>query len=105
MLIATGIGALAIRWCARRMPSSLHSFMPASDSVCLQAFQKRVAAVPGALFFLGGLGFAEQEEDGEPFLVLGEDAASILQATSDESLAMLVGAVGRTPKLDRVPTP
>ena len=42
---------------------------------------------PGALLFLGGLGFTEQEEDGEPYLVLGEDAASILQATSDESLA------------------
>lgn len=65
------------------------------------AFQKRVAAVPGALLFLGGLGFTEQEQDDEPFLVLGEDAASILQATSDESLAILVGAVGRAPKLDR----
>lgn len=65
------------------------------------AFQHRVAVLPGALLFLRGLGFTEQEEDGEPFLVLGEDAASILQATSDESLAILVGAVGRAPKLDR----
>lgn len=65
------------------------------------AFQKRVASVPGGLSFLEAVGFTEQEQDGEKYLVVDEETCAVLVSAYEEVLTALVGATALVPKLDR----
>lgn len=51
--------------------------------------RNRVASVPGAVDLLRAVGFEDETIDGEPHLVLGDDAAALLAVGAEEVLAVL----------------
>jgi len=64
---------------------------------------ERVVAVPGATDLLRAVGFTDEDIDGEPHLVLGDEHAAALAAVADEVLAKLNAATAV--EVDFAPNP
>lgn len=48
------------------------------------AFKAKVSCVEGAIEFLHAVGFEQEEIEGEPFVVLGDDPAMALSLSVDD---------------------